>query len=171
MTQLPKIEALPREARLWLYVSSRPLTDDEASRIDAQMRGFAEDWSSHGRPVLGVIELADNRLLGIGALVPDADISGCGIDKSVHQLEELGSQMGVEWMAGLNIAYRNGDAIEVVPRPVFRRLVKAGEVDADTAILDLSLTTVGDLVDQGVERPLGESWHARVFRLPKAESA
>lgn len=170
MTQLPKIAALPREARLWLYVSSRPLSDDEASRIETRMRGFADDWSSHGRPVLGVVELADNRLLGIGALVPDADISGCGIDKSVHQLEELGSQMGIEWVAGLSIAYRSGEAIEVVPRPVFRRLVRTGEVGAETTILDLSLTTVGDLVDRGIERPLGESWHARVFRLPRVES-
>ncbi|NNE70015.1 MAG: hypothetical protein HKN29_06585 [Rhodothermales bacterium] len=172
MIDLPRIAALPREARLWLYVSSRALTPDESGRLNEMMDAFVSDWSSHGRPVLGATDFAEGRILGIGALVPAADISGCGIDKSVHRLEELGREMGIEWLAGLSIAFRDtSGAIQVVSRPAFRKLIASGEVDASTPILDLSLMTVAELQDRGIERALGASWHARVFRIPAGLSA
>lgn len=167
MPPFPRLNALPPEARLWLYAASRPLSESEVTHIADQMARFLADWSSHGREVIGVSELADSRIVGIAALVPEAEISGCGIDKSVHRLQVLGDELGVEWLAGLSIAYRDdaGD-IQVVPRREFRRLVATGEVSLATPIIDLSLTTVGELSSRGLERPLGESWHAKVFPAP-----
>jgi hypothetical protein len=143
------------------------LAEAEIARIGDEMSRFMADWSSHGREVLGVAELADNRIVGIAALVPEAEISGCGIDKSVHRLQALGEELGVEWLAGLSIAYRDANnEIQVVTRGAFRALVRSSEVSESTSIIDLSLTTVGDLATRGLERPLGESWHAKVFPAP-----
>ncbi|MFT4605878.1 MAG: hypothetical protein ACI9W4_002623 [Rhodothermales bacterium] len=167
-----RLNTLPPEARLWLYAASRPLSEAEAERIGAEMNRFMLDWSSHGREVLGIAELADSRIMGVAALVPEADISGCGIDKSVHSLQALGEELGLEWLAGLSIAYRDTvDEIQVVTRGQFRKLAQLGEVSRTTPIVDLSLTTVGELSTRGLERPLGESWHAQVFPAPPVSAA
>lgn len=167
-----RLVTLPPEARLWLYAASRRLSDAEMERVSVEMNRFMLDWSSHGREVLGVSELAGNRVMGVAAMVPEADISGCGIDKSVHRLQELGDELGVEWLAGLSIAYRDTEGeIQVVSRGAFRKLVQAGTVSAETPIIDLSLTTVGDLNTRGLERPLRESWHAKVFPIPEMSAS
>ncbi len=163
----PGLSTLPPQARLWLYAASRPLSEPEVERIGVEMNRFMADWSSHGREVLGVSELANNRIMGIAALVPEADVSGCGIDKSVHRLQALGEEVGVEWLGGLSIVYRDvAGELQVVTRSAFRGLVQTSQVSTTTPIVDLSLTTVAELRTRGLERPLGESWHARVFPAP-----
>ena len=164
MPLFERLNLLPGQARLWLYASDRPLTPEEEAQLIARFEGFAAAWSSHGRTVTGLAEIADSRVLGIAAWVEDGDISGCGIDKSVHAIHELSAELGFSWLAGLNVVWRDGTgAIRVGSRRDFREQVASGAVTGDTPVIDLSATYVGDL--PGVERPAAESWHAQVFGL------
>ena len=105
----------------------------------------------------------------VAAHVPGGDVSGCGIDKSVHALEDVGATLGVAWLTGLSVAWRDeSGAITLSPRPVFRRLVGEGVVTGSTRVLDLSPTTLAEARTRGIERRAGESWHGTVFRIPEA---
>jgi hypothetical protein len=170
MIDFPKLSQLPADARIWLYATSRQLTEDECERVELRLSQFVDGWSSHGRSVLGTSEIAEGRILAIGALVEEGDISGCGIDKSAHLLDEIGREMGVEWMAGLSIAYRDqSGAIQVADRPTFRRLVKAHQVGEDTTVIDLSLARIAEM-ESGLEKRLSDSWHGTVFGLTASKS-
>jgi hypothetical protein len=170
MIDFPKLSQLPADARVWLYAASRQLTQDECELVESRLSQFVDGWSSHGRSVLGMSEIAEGRILAIGALIKEGDISGCGIDKSAHVLDEIGREMGVDWMAGLSIAFRDqSGAIQITDRSAFRRLVKADQVGEDTTVIDLSVVRMAEMYS-GLEKRLGDSWHGTVFGLPANKS-
>lgn len=158
----------PDAARLWVYTAERDLTPHEAEEATTYYDAFLTQWQSHGRPVRGQTALLENRFLLLAAYIPGGDISGCGIDASVHAVETLGNHLGVHWTTGMQIAYRGPDGqVQLASRPAFRALVAAGDVTADTPVFDTALTTLGALRQSGFERPAHAAWHARLFRIPQ----
>ncbi|PSQ71933.1 MAG: hypothetical protein BRD38_00185 [Bacteroidetes bacterium QH_9_67_14] len=164
---------MPDAARLWVYAADRPLSDDEEKALTDRLEDFLSDWTSHGRPVEGAAEVRDGRFVLLAAHRPDAengstnaDVSGCGIDASVHVLESFADETGVEWESGLRVFYRNADgAVRSAGRPAFAERAQRGEVDAATSVFDLSVDTVADLRAGRFERPAATSWHAEAFPL------
>ncbi len=167
MIDFSVFDDMPAHARLWVYTVDKPLDASTAALIDAQLNKFMAAWQSHGRKVNGQFAIFEQRFIVITADIPEADISGCGIDASVHALEEAGKQHGFELLSGLNVLYRdeNGD-VQGVPRPAFRKLVRSDVVNSDTIVFDTSLTTLAQVRAGGFELPAHASWHAMVFRIP-----
>lgn len=159
----------PDDARLWIYGADRPLSEDEQAAVVDTLDTFMADWMSHGRSVEGAAAIVDDRFLLIAAYVRGGDISGCGIDSSTDVIANVADRLDIEWLPALNIFYRDaaGD-VHGIPRPAFRAKVDEGTVTRETPVYDLSLETLGDLREDGFERPAGESWHALVFRIPEA---
>ncbi len=155
-------EHLPDDAHCWLYAASRPLTTEEVRSLLTALEPFRDAWTTHGRPVESGATVVDHRVLVLAAHVPDGDMSGCGIDKSLHALDAFATQGGFSWVSGLMIVYRTSSGgLETVPRAHFAELAARGAVDARTPVVDLSVRSLGDLRRIGVERPAGESWHAK----------
>ena len=160
--------ALPDDARCWIYTADRPLTDTEQDALLHTLTAFFASWTSHSRPVQGDAVIVDDRFLIVAATLTAGDISGCGIDKSVHAVEEAAQNMGFAWISPLQIFFRDAEgAVQHASRPAFRRLVGEGTVTADTPVFDVSLTTLGLLRNGAFELPAGRSWHARIFRIPQ----
>ncbi|MEM6287966.1 MAG: hypothetical protein AAF845_12485 [Bacteroidota bacterium] len=163
-------DALPDAARLWLFPLDCTVTDTEADALLTRLGGWLPTWASHGRPVRAEAEVLAGRALAVAALISEADlnagVSGCGIDAMEHAVAEALDAHGLALADALSVTYRDeaGDW-QSVPRPTFRRLTREGAADAATPILDVTPTTLGDLRAQGVERPAGETWAGRAFRL------
>ena len=161
---------LPDAARLWLFAADRDLTDAETAALLDRVRAFADGWTSHARPVPAAVDLLARRVLAVGAVINEgevnAGVSGCGIDSLQHAVEAAADACGLGWLPPLAVLYRDdAGMVQSVARSDFRRLARAGAVDAATPVLDLTLTTVGALRAEGVERPAGRSWHGRTFGL------
>ena len=159
--------SLPDQARLWIYASDRTLQKDEIHQIRLLFDEFIADWHSHGRKVSAEFDILHNRFVLLAANIPDADISGCGIDASVHALEQIAHRAGFSILSGLHILYKSGaGTIESAPRPVFRQLVRTESITGETIVFDTSLTHVHQLRAGSFELPAQSSWHATVFRIP-----
>lgn len=164
-------EKLPDEADVWIYAADRSLGPDAAERLESALDDLMSAWSSHGRRVLGARAVLDDRVVVVGAWVADGTISGCGIDKSLHVLDHVASEHDFEWVDGLSVVYRTRDGeFDTCSRAEFRQLASNGRVDAGTSVIDLSIRGLGELRSNGVERPAGECWHARVFDLSPASN-
>ncbi len=162
-------DSLPDEARLWIYGADRRLSPDEQSELLDTLDEFFADWMSHGRPVQGRAVILEDRFLLVAAAVQDGDISGCGIDSSTRVIDDLADTIEIDWLPSLTIFYRHASGeIRGVSRPEFRKRVQQGAISRETGVIDLSIEHLGDLREQGFERPAGESWHALVFRIPEA---
>lgn len=157
---------LPDGARVWVYTADRTLAPTERVALLEAIGPFLETWSSHRRPVMGDAAVLENRFLVIAAHVADGDLSGCGIDKSVHEIEQLGSRFGIAWRGALDVAWRNEDGeVEVSSRADFRTAVGSGRVGPRTPVFDTSIAELGGFRSAGFPRPACESWHGRVFRI------
>lgn len=159
----------PPDARLWIYAADRPLSKADAAQVLDTLKPFLGRWASHSRPVRGRAAVAGGRFLLIAAMLEyGGDISGCGIDASVHAIEAATADAGITIASPLNVFFRHDDgSIEMLPRPAFRKLVRSGDVTAQTPVFDLSITTVSELHAGGFEKPAGEAWHATAFRIPQ----
>ena len=162
---------LPDHARLWIFTADRTLSASEQARLCGTVERFVATWASHGRPVPGGALLLEDRFVVVAAH-PEGGVSGCGIDSLVHAVEAAGDDVGVAWVDGLQVVYRDADGeVRVLPRPAFRRLAREGTVTAATSVFDTTLATLGDLRSAGLERPAGSAWHGRAFRLAELARA
>ncbi|MEM1042604.1 MAG: hypothetical protein AAGI91_08245 [Bacteroidota bacterium] len=156
---------LPPDARVWVFTADRSLSPDEQDRLLGAMRQFTAQWGSHGRPVPGEATVLHDRFLVVAAHL-QGGVSGCGIDSMTHAAEAAGQALGIDWIGGLQVVYRDASgAVQALPRAAFRDQVRAGAVTADTLVFVTTVDTVENLRSGGLERPAHAAWHARVFRL------
>lgn len=160
------LDALPDDSRLWIYPLDRPLEAAEASELGARLDRFIASWQSHGRPVLSGHTLLHQQFVLIAGVIPGGDISGCGIDASVHALTTCGAAMGFGMAGGLAVFFRDeAGHITHLPRAEFRKLARAGAITGNTIVFDTSLTRLEEYRDGRFEGPAHAAWHATVFRL------
>ena len=157
---------LPDEALLWIHTTDAPI--DEAARAEVLkvVRAFISSWTSHQRPVVAETQFLHDKFLLVCAHIPGGDVSGCGIDKLMHQLEDIQSDRPWSWIDSLRVVYRTEtNAIADISRGEFRDLVTSGEISAETVVFDTSLHSLSDLRSGGFERRAKNSWHGQVFNL------
>ncbi len=166
----PLFPSLPDGASLWVWAADRQLDDHESGEVLKRLQTFLRSWTSHGRAVIGDAAFTDQRILLIAGDVEAGDISGCGIDKSVHAIESAASELGFKWVTGLDVVYRPSETadIETASRAEFRRLAEAGDLGEGTVIYDRSPTTLGSLRSHGITTAATKTWTARYFRDAEA---
>lgn len=160
---------MPDDARLWIHITNRPLTDEEQRALTNRIRQFAEGWTSHNRPVRGAVEMVDDRVLLIAATIDEGPaISGCGIDAVTHAVEEAAQALKFDWASPLDVFYRDDDGrLQQCSRSEFRTRIENEGLTTETIVLDPSVMNVGELREGAVEQPARSAWHARVFDLPE----
>lgn len=162
---------LPDDARIWMYAADRELNELEENRVAEILTGFCRSWTSHGRRVESAADVVEGRFAVIAGIIRGGDVSGCGIDASVHALDRAASELALTWLSSLLVHFRDENGvIRSVSRGEFRKLVRSGAVTSSTPVFDLSIRTLGQLREGMMERPAGDAWHARVFRIAEPTS-
>ena len=162
---LVSFDALPPDARLWIFAADRRLADDERDRLLNSVDAFLDQWKAHGRPLTVAREFRYERFLLVGVDEASAGATGCSIDAMVRTLGELERALSVQLLDHGPVLFRRGDAIERLPRPDFAALARKGEVSPDTVVFDNTLTRVAELREGRWETPARASWHAKAFGL------
>jgi len=149
--------------RLWIYQSSRLLTEAECARITDVLQQFVAQWTAHGNQLLGSFEIRHNLFILLKVDESKAMVTGCSIDKSVHLLKKLESELGISLFDRQQIVFRDAyNTLWVVHQDEFRSLLRSGDVNEHTTVYNNTITSTEDLADKW-EVPLWKSWHARVF--------
>jgi hypothetical protein len=156
-------EDVPDNARAWVIGIDRPLARDEQELVRLRLTSFFEKWTAHGRPVVARSDVVLDRFILIAAFVPGDDVSGCGIDASVHEIDNISELVGFSRAPVLDIFFLDGPAVKSVSRQEFAHLVHSGTVRSDTTVFDTSVSMARDLKQGRFVLPFSESWHASVF--------
>lgn len=159
-------DTLPDSARLWLFHAEGPVP----AQTLAQVRAFLPTWASHGRPVTAAADRVADSVLAVAAVISpeefNAGVSGCGIDSMTHAVDTAFEATGLTLASPLTVTFGTASGEwKTVPRGAFRKLVKSGEADSETPVLDLTAATLGELRARGLVRPAAEAWHGRAFGL------
>jgi hypothetical protein len=160
--EMKKMSEMPDHARVWIYQASRFLSEQEMDLVQQESSAFVTQWSSHGAQLDATIELIHSRILVIAADEQQAQASGCGIDKSVHFVKELGSKIGVDFFNRTIVLYLKDGMLCDVPLHEFWALRKALIISDDTVVIDTTIRTVGAL-RSGFQKPFSSSWHAEMW--------
>ena len=160
-------DSLSSQARVWVYPVDTLLSSEQVQLIESSLDEFIKNWNSHGRKVNAEAAILHNRFIVIAAEIPEAEISGCGIDASVHALELIGKETGFSVLSGLNVFYKDSlGSIHALNRSAFRQLVRSSQIDGSTIVFDPSITTLEQFNTGAFELPARSSWHAMVFKIP-----
>jgi hypothetical protein len=148
-----------------LFPASRARTDEEATGLLEALRGFLGSWASHGSPVDGAGAVMENRFVVV-AHRPH-EIAGCSRDALLFFLKDAGERLGLEWVGGSRVFYRDpsGSVVDT-DRPGFRALAAAGVVTPATVVFDTTVRETGALLDEtgkGFAVAARDSWHARLM--------
>ncbi|HLU70358.1 MAG TPA: hypothetical protein VKZ88_06270, partial [Fibrobacteria bacterium] len=119
-------------------------------------------WESHGSPVRGAGHVLENRFLVV-AHRPQ-EIGGCSRDALLFFLQEEGTRLGLTWVGGSRVFYRDASGhIVDTDRPGFRAHAAEGVVTPETVVYDTTVRETGALLDGRFTPAARDSWHARLM--------
>ena len=153
---------LPDHARVWIYPANRALSPAEQDAANKAVQRFATQWTAHRRELSAFGDLYKSRFLRLAVDESSAGASGCSIDASVRFVQQLGAQLGVDWLDRRMVYTRSSDG-ELTARSVdaFAEAYAEGHIADNTTVVDTLVDSKAKF-DVGFERPLVESWHARL---------
>lgn len=155
-------DALPNDARVWVFASDQPLSGAVADTLLAAVDQFLAAWKAHGVPLRCARDWRDGRFLAIGVDVNAENASGCSIDGLFRTLQQLERAIGTRLVGGGRVFYRTRSGIETASREQFVERVKRGDVARETPVFDTSVTAA-DAWRTRFEQPAGRGWTGRLF--------
>ena len=165
MTNIPSIIQSPDfspESRVWIYTTDRLLTDAEAAVAEQSLQAFTRQWTAHNQALLAKAEVFKNQFVILMVDETRAGASGCSIDKSVHFLEHLGQELGVDFFERMRFAWVENETMHFADRTAFSHLVQESRITGDTPVVNTLAQTKQDLTNKWL-LPFGESWHRRLM--------
>lgn len=158
-----RFSTAPDNARLWVIAADRSLGASERTVISRQLNAFFGMWASHGRKVEAAYSIEHDRFIVVVAWVPGSDVSGCGIDASVRELDAIANEAGFARAPVLDIFFHDGERVQAVDRARFAALANAGVVSRDTTVFDTSISSAADWRQGRFAPRAADCWHADVF--------
>jgi hypothetical protein len=159
-------EKLPESARVWVYGADRKLDSRAEGELLREVDKYLTTWTAHGVPLSAARNWGAGRFLTIAVDQEQAGASGCSIDGLFRALKALEQPLGAGIITSGLVFFRGKDGeIHSVTRDEFGELGAAGEVDADTEVFDLSVTTLGEWRSRFSSRA-GDSWHSALLPAP-----
>jgi hypothetical protein len=156
-------EKLPDSARVWVYGADRDVGKDAEGTLLGEVDNYLTNWTAHGVPLSAARDWRSARFLTIAVDQEQAGASGCSIDGLFRALKSLEQRLGASIVTSGLIFFRGKDGeIRSVSRDEFGELGASGEVDADTEVFDLSVTTLGEWRARFASRA-GNSWHSALL--------
>lgn len=153
---------LPDHSRVWIYAAHRDLTQIEVAEIHESLNQFLKEWSSHGKNMDAASLIEFDRIVVIAVDESAAMASGCGIDKSVRFMQDLGAKWNIDFFKRTQTFYFEGDLIRSKELNEFWAMKKAGLLLDETLILDNAIKTLGEFKNKW-KIPFSKSWHAEMW--------
>jgi len=153
---------MPSSSKLWIYQANRILKRSEEVRIQQLLDIFLEDWHSHQQNLkaFGCIKKSAFILIMVDENVNMA--SGCSIDKSVHFIQTIEKEIGVDLMNRMIFAVNNNGDLKLIDRKGFEDLYSTGAINDNTLVYN-NLVNTKEEFEKKWEIPLAESWHKQMI--------
>ncbi|MBK8556756.1 MAG: hypothetical protein IPL65_13735 [Lewinellaceae bacterium] len=150
------------DSRVWVYTAERSLSDAEAMAVQQHLDIFTKQWTAHNQQLKAGGELFANRYLILMVDETQAGASGCSIDKSVHFVESLGAELGIDFFNRMLFGSLENNQIEVRDINTFREQLRAGELANDALVVNTLCQTRQELEEKWL-LPYSQSWMPRII--------
>ena len=141
---LVAFDSLPDHAKIWVYQADKILSENEISEITTYLTEQVANWESHGSPLQASFHFFYDKFLVISVNSDFQDTSGCSIDASTRWLKNIQQTFNIDFF-DRSIAYFENDSLNFFPILEAKKQVLAGNINAETAILNHQIGTLGEL--------------------------
>ncbi|HUQ19247.1 MAG TPA: hypothetical protein VM099_06505 [Gemmatimonadaceae bacterium] len=156
-------DELPETARVWVYGADKPLESRAEEELLSAVDSYLTRWTAHGTPLSAARDWRECRFLTIAVDQEQAGASGCSIDGLFRTLKTIEKSLDASIVTSGLIFFRDrSGVIQSVTREQFSELGAAGEVDGDTEVFDLSVTSLAEWRARFSSRTAA-SWHASLL--------
>jgi hypothetical protein len=145
------------QSRVWIYLSNRAFNQAEVSTINQLLQQFCIQWTAHGTNLKAAGEVLHHRFIVLMVDEMAAGASGCSIDKSVHFIQGIEKEFGVQLFNRMIFAWRKKEEIHVSPLSDLQKLFDQGTINANTIVFDTVVTSKKDF-DERFQIPFEKSW-------------
>jgi hypothetical protein len=158
------LEKMSKNSRVWIYQSDRQLNTNEVETIKSKGDVFIKNWTSHEKQMNATIEVQKNVFIIVALDESSAGASGCGIDKLVKFIQNIGSELNIDFFNRLKIAYLNDEnKVDYFNASNMDVLIEKGVLHSETIIFsNHSVLILADLDTLWLQK-LKESWLSHNF--------
>lgn len=157
-------QSFPDDARLWLFAFPRPLTESEQRTMAQGFTAFQPHWKTHGTSIDSAWTLIEDQILAVTERTMGQSPSGCSIDAMLRHALKLAAALELHLLDAQQVMFRYAGRLRVVAKTDLPALIERGDMNPDTAIIDLGLLELGQLRAGKLERPLEGTWIARKYK-------
>lgn len=156
-------EQMPDSARVWVYGADKTVGSRGEGELLSEVDNYLTEWTAHGTPLSAARDWREGRFLTIAVDQEQAGASGCSIDGLFRTLKTIEKSLDASIITSGLIFFRDrSGAIRSVTRDEFSELGARGEIDGDTEVFDLSVTSLGEWKARFSSRA-SCSWHASLL--------
>lgn len=141
---LVTFDSLPDHAKVWVYQTSRILSETEINDITDYLSEQVANWESHGSPLQASFKFFYDKFLVLAVNTDLQDPSGCSIDSSTKWLKNIQQTLNIDFF-DRSIAYFENETLHFFPVLEAKKQVLAGKVSAETTLLNHQVNTLSDL--------------------------
>ncbi len=157
-----KFESLVNSSKVWIYQSNREFTANEVNEISEVLKDFVGSWKRHSKDLKASYQIRYNQFIILAIDESYNNFSGCSIDASTNLFKNIEEKYHVDMFNKLNIAFKNGDHINIVTLSDFQKYVKEKKINKKTIVFNNMITTKKELKNEW-ELAAEDSWHSRYF--------
>ena len=155
-------ENLANSSKVWVYQSNREFTSNEIEEIGKKIKVFIGSWKRHGDDLKASYQIKYNQFIILAVDEEYNGVSGCSIDASANLFKQIESLYNVDLFNKFNVAFKDGEIINVVSLPDFQKYVEQQKINSKTTVFNNLVKTKKEL-DTNWEVAADESWHSRYF--------
>jgi len=160
------LDSLPGGSRLWLLALAQPPDPAGAALLAQGLEEILSHWRHKGQAYQAAGALLEPQLIAVAEPLLATRPSGCAIDGMLRKVRRLLESLGLDLVdPAASLLVRMGGRLVPIPKGDLQARLDDGTLDSRTPVLDLSLYSLQDLRNGGLERALAATWVARRYRL------
>ena len=140
---------LPATSKIWLYAADRSFGQEEREAIQQKLDGFTNTWSSHEMPMQAMTTVLYHRIVVIALNEAFNAVSGCGIDKSVSLIKELGEAMNCNFFNRMQVLVLENEELTAYNKESLQNALDQGTINEDSLVFNPMVQNLGELNQNG----------------------
>ncbi|KYG83871.1 hypothetical protein [Roseivirga echinicomitans] len=160
---LTDFNSLSENSRTWVYQANRKLTASDKEKCLSQLDAFLNQWAAHGNDLMASGIIKYDYFLIISTDESFNMASGCSIDTQVRFMQQLSSELGIDFFQRTNIAFLINNEVELVSLGQIKIEVEKGRISSQTLFFDNTIQTKSQL-DNNWCVEAGKTWLNRYFK-------
>jgi len=158
--ELPSVESMPDESRVWIFQSNRNLEQDELEFLKANLELFLADWAAHGKALFATYEFKYDRFLIVYLDEDQAGATGCSIDKLMSLISFFEEKLKLSFRDRMRVIYKLDETLVEVHLNDLKQLYSQSKIDDNTIVFN-NLVQNKAAFKRDWESSLSNSWHQR----------